>query len=721
MTRSVNATPASPSQKHHVVVQLSNMRRVLLVITHGIILSPLIFWSALINNFIAPRQVWVTTLFICAIGALVVYLWQHGARIRVQWWDVLLLALLIIATATSLISSADVSESVWSTPWRGTGLLLWWLWFMWYVGARVMQWNDREWRGIYLSHGVALVGTALIVALQVVNPEFIKLSNGDRPSGLLGNSVFLGLYAAPYVFLPWLVIPKEKMWRYGAALISLCAIGMILVTQARASLLASIIGGGVGVSALFWFTRRDAAMARVRRIATILVVCGVLGFVALATYGQVSNSDRIKRLTFNVNYLATLKSRFVNWGVAMQAVRERPLRGWGFEQYRTAVEKHYSPELAKYSFMETRIDKPHNVYLEWLVMTGIFGFVVYVALCVVLLWYGWRLQQPVAAAVWLAAISTILVQEFFAFFTLQTMVMLAFLLLLMERRGGMVPVRELSIPALRARPVVWGTGAVIAAAALLFILWRGVWGVGLGAYHAQQAVDAQARGDSAAIISHATQALDSMGVGPYDFETWRWVAHALLTDAAVGHVPTDARWRTQVERLARLTTDLASRHNDSAHWMLFAGKIEYHLALATDDRAHLITAQNYFLRAIEISPQRQESHLMLVYVHALRGEYAQVLERFKLASVVASDFEFINAIDFVARRLEKEKNYPMLVALYEWRVTRINTAPAHAVLAAAYAANGQYAQARAAVARAVALDPSFASEAELFLKTVPNR
>lgn len=701
------------------MIRCPHMRRAVLIVTHAIILSPLIYSSALINNFIAARQLWVLACFVIATALLCVYLWRTGAHFSLHASDAALGALLVIATIASLVSSADIAESFWSTAWRGTGLLLWWLWLMWFVVARTQQWNDREWRGMYVSHAVALLGSALIVFIQFFNPEFIPLSNGDRPSGLLGNSVFLGLYAAPYVFLPWYVVPPEKKWRWGAAFVSASALLIILITQARASLLALALGGVVGFGTLLWKSRRDALYARTRRIVAVVAVCAMVGFVSLATYGQLTSSDKIKRLTFNINYLATLKSRFVNWGVAFDAAADRPLVGWGFEQYRTAVEKHYSPELAKYSFMETRIDKPHNVYVEWLVMSGVLGLAAYLVLCGCLLWFAVRVKQPVAAAAWIAAVTTILMQEFFAFFTMQTILMLGFLLLIMDRDGDHVW-RSVNISALPARSRAWALPGVLIGALLAFVLWRGVWGAGVSAYYTQQAVDAQANGDGRAIVAYVTRALDYMQVGPYPFETWRWAAHALLTDAAAGRVPQDTQWRTQVARLAAATTELASRHGNSAHWLLFAGKIEYHLALALDDRTHLDVAQNYFERAIAISPQRQESHLMLVYVHTLRGEYAQALEQFKQASVVASDFEMVNAIDFVARRLEKEKNYPMLVALYEWRASHTSTASAFAVLAAAYKENKQYAQARAAVERAVQLDPSFADEAAAFLATLPK-
>ncbi len=707
------------------------MRRLFIVATHALILAPLVYSSALLNHFIVPRQVWMVLWFVIAVGALMMWLWQNGARIELQKVDIAIGALLVITTITAVLG-VDATESFWSSAWRGAGLLFWWLWFFWYLGARVIQWQTHEWRLFIVSHGVALVGTVLIVIVQLFNPEFVPLSNGDRPSGLIGNSIFLGMYAAPYVFLPWYVLAERKRFAISlttrtkimAVVVSISAVLVILMTQARASLLAIILGGAVTGVTLLFSTRHDTTYKKARHVVAVIAVCAVALFALLAMYGQATNSDKIKRLTFSSNYAATLKSRLVNWGVALAAARERPFTGWGFENYRTAVEKHYNPELAKYSFMETRIDKPHNVYIEWLVTTGIFGVLAWVALWFLLA----RFQlPPVSRALWLGAITASLVQDFFAFFTMQTIWMLGiYLLLVTDLRA--TAVREITLPPLRKHSRGWMVVGVVIFYLLASVVWYGVVGTARSAYYTQAAVTAQAEGDFLEIIKRSRQSLDVVFAGPYPFETWRWSAYALLTDAAarpslIAGLPEQERiaWRIEVDRLARTTAVLMLRHDGSAHWNIFAGKILYHLALATSDAEPLAEAEKYFLRALALSPERQESMLMMMYVRAVQGDYAQSLDWLKRSSEVASDFEFINGVDFLARRLERQKEYVLLVNLYEWRAAKVQTAPAYAVLAAAYAAAGQNDKARTAVARAVAIDPSYAAEAELFLSTLPRK
>lgn len=64
--------------------------------------------------------------------------------------------------------------------------------------------------------------------------------------------------------------------------------------------------------------------------------------------------------------------------VAFKAAGERPLLGWGPENFDYAFDRNYDPGLLKYGVSETWVDRSHNTYLDTLVMSGILGLASYI-------------------------------------------------------------------------------------------------------------------------------------------------------------------------------------------------------------------------------------------------------------------------------------------------------------------------------------------------------
>jgi len=123
-------------------------------------------------------------------------------------------------------------------------------------------------------------------------------------------------------------------------------------------------------------------------------------------------------------------ARLMAWQAGFEAFKERPIFGWGLENFYAAFNQHYNPSLLRYGFNETFFDKPHNVFIQFLVETGVVGFLMYVIVFGIALWRVRR--RP-----WLTAlIAAYLAQIFFAFDTISSLIMMIAVLAFIDAMGS---------------------------------------------------------------------------------------------------------------------------------------------------------------------------------------------------------------------------------------------------------------------------------------------
>ena len=78
------------------------------------------------------------------------------------------------------------------------------------------------------------------------------------------------------------------------------------------------------------------------------------------------------------------------WKVAFQGWKERPVLGWGQENFLYVFSKYYDPALWK---NEPWFDRAHNVFLDWLISAGILGlgaYLVMLGVTISLLFGAWK-------------------------------------------------------------------------------------------------------------------------------------------------------------------------------------------------------------------------------------------------------------------------------------------------------------------------------------------
>ena len=119
------------------------------------------------------------------------------------------------------------------------------------------------------------------------------------------------------------------------------------------------------------------------RIITVLILSVLFLSVTALFYFRKTNfiqqTSALNRITRIVDKdgTNTLQSRLENYKVAIEGIKAKPFLGWGQETYHYTYAQYFNPKLYADA---TWYDRVHNVILEWLIIGGIFGLLVYLTL-----------------------------------------------------------------------------------------------------------------------------------------------------------------------------------------------------------------------------------------------------------------------------------------------------------------------------------------------------
>lgn len=177
----------------------------------------------------------------------------------------------------------------------------------------------------------------------------------------------------------------------------------------------------------------------------ILKISAVLILVVLAVFGFYFglNGNAAKILETN-----TLKTRILNWEVAIKGWTDNTktfLLGSGAENYDRVFDKFYNSEFLKYSFYETVGDKPHNILLEVVNASGVFGLISYLAIFLAAIILLFKNNFSAGQKIFLFfGLTTYLGQNLFEFDTTNTLI--PFILVLAFISSGALKEKTMAMP-----------------------------------------------------------------------------------------------------------------------------------------------------------------------------------------------------------------------------------------------------------------------------------
>ncbi len=345
--------------------------------------TPLIISSKFYFPFVGPKS-----LYFMAFCQIIFFVWLYLAinykkyRPKLNPISIALILFLIVLILSAVLG-IDFSRSFWSKYERMTGVLVWLHLLGFFLVVSSTFKKSSDWRKIFIVSISVSILVSLAALLERGGIESFKFS--DRGGTTLGNTSFLGTYLLFNAFLAlWLFFQKRNWgWKiYSLAGISL-TVSVMYLNGARAATIAFF--GGVALLFLFWLALRPRSN-KIRIFGKILLgislIAVLVGSILLFLPGSFVHQKFLEY---------TAPDRPINWEMAQKGFLEKPLLGWGPENYNVVFTKYFNPCLfTSECGGEIWFDRTHNIVFDTLVTTGILGFLTYLGLFFSFFYVLWR-------------------------------------------------------------------------------------------------------------------------------------------------------------------------------------------------------------------------------------------------------------------------------------------------------------------------------------------
>lgn len=347
--------------------------------------TPLIVTLSTIYPFILGKLIFFRSL--TAITAVVfIFLLSQDSRIRRKFITVvknpliILVFLFIIWGGIGVFFAKNPLVAFWGNLERGEGWLTWLHIFLFLLMA-VTIFERKDWIQFVRLSVIASIIVSFYGTLQFLGvksfPGAFKL---EKLTSFFGNSSILAAYFTLIVgFALWLLnVDINRFWKSAAAVAILWSSAMIVLSGTRGAILALVAGLFLGVLLLAWRHK----FYRVLLVIFILFGIGFLLTKQHPIWQKVPLFDSLASLSLEH---PTVKTRLIALGVSWRAFKEKPIIGWGIDNYRVAYNKHYNPDYALYE--AAWFDRAHNKIMDILVMNGGVGLILYLSILGLVIWY----------------------------------------------------------------------------------------------------------------------------------------------------------------------------------------------------------------------------------------------------------------------------------------------------------------------------------------------
>jgi O-antigen ligase/tetratricopeptide (TPR) repeat protein len=280
----------------------------------------------------------------------------------------------------TMITGIDPYRSFWSSQERMTGVFTMLHFYVWFLMMISVFKTFKEWRRfIFLTIGISVIVSMYGLALQ----------SGDRYSSTLGNPIYLGVYAMIHIFLILFLVSsgrKRKIQSFFLFCIIAFELFIMIGSGSRAAFASTLIGMSI---LLIPFVSLLASKKKYGILWSGTAVLAVIfSFVLFVNISSVGNAWIKKAFTYSVHRLflfesyTNLSARGEVWRMGIEGFKERPVFGWGWENYPNIFQKYYEQPVEG----EKYFDRSHNQIIDILALTGGVGFISYLAVWAALFW-----------------------------------------------------------------------------------------------------------------------------------------------------------------------------------------------------------------------------------------------------------------------------------------------------------------------------------------------
>ena len=324
---------------------------------------------------------------------LILMLFDTGYKPK-KSWVLAMLAIFVGIVALSSIFGENFYRSFWSNYERMEGLVTYLhLLAYFFVLAGAMK-TEKVWNWLFHTSLFASVIIAFYGVFQLWG--VFQTHQGNRLDASLGNASYLAIYMVFHIFLAMALFYRAKDFRKWIYLFVIALESFALYyTETRGAILGIIGGLFIAWILIAIFSpNKKSRLVHASLLAGMIIV--IAGFWSLKTTDFINKNAVLGRFARISLTETTTESRLTIWKMSWQGFKEKPVFGWGQENFNLVFNKYYEPILYK---QEPWFDRAHNVFFDRLTTNGIFGLLSYLGLLGVALYYLWAKRRKTGLSV----------------------------------------------------------------------------------------------------------------------------------------------------------------------------------------------------------------------------------------------------------------------------------------------------------------------------------
>lgn len=508
---------------------------------------------------------------------------------------------------------------------------------------------------------------------------------------------------------------------------------VLYYTATRGSILGLVGGLLLSTILIALFNKKtDRTLRIVSGVALGAIVLFVLVFIGIRDTEFVKQSPVLARFaSISWNETKTQARAYV-WPMAIEGWKEKPILGWGQENFNYVFNKNYDPRM--YS-QEQWFDHAHNIVLDWLVAGGIVGLLAYLSLFGTAIYLLWRKSiglSFIEKALLTGLGAAYFFHNLFVFDNIVSYIwfisILAYIQYQSSRLEKPVALEAEEVDESEMRMI--GPIVIVALVfTLYFFVWRG-YATGKSLIDALQATNTNpVQAEVALKAFEKTISYDTLGRAEV---VERLVESIRAMNGNNVSIETRQKFKNLAEGAIKKQVE---RYPNDARYHVFAGGFYGAYGQINEAIGHLETA-------VSLSPKKQTILFQLGSLYSIAKQYDKAFEIFKTAYELEPSFGeakrlYAASLIYVGREDEAKEllsdgsedtfltayaemgRWTEVIQVLKARILRDPKNSQHRMnLVAAYFQSGDKTSAIAVLREMIELDPSFKETGEQYIKEI---
>jgi len=375
----------------------NNMEKILkYIIWIGLVaipFTPLIIDGSYFFPFIVPKtmifRIIVEVMLLAFLGLAVL---KKEYRPKINLVLILSFIYIVIVSISSFLADSFYF-SFWSNNERSEGILLLLHLFAYLFILSGFLRKLKDWLFLFETSFFSSLLVSLIGLGQYLGTNWVVASSGgSRITATIGNAGYVAGYLVFNIFFGLLLMffRKNKYLHIYYILGIFLQIFIVFNTLTRGGILALVFSLVIFAGYLVFFRFRSNKLIRNSGIILLLVVIIFTSFVFFNKQSDwVSKNPVFNRLTTVSFDDATINNRLVTWKGAYLGFEEKPILGYGYENFYQVFDKHFDPSIYRKAGSVVWFDRAHNMIFDRLITGGLIGLLLYLSLLflpLILLW-----------------------------------------------------------------------------------------------------------------------------------------------------------------------------------------------------------------------------------------------------------------------------------------------------------------------------------------------